>query len=81
MSPDRVGRTMVAYEGAAGVSVILVDGTVTGVWERQLRGKNLKLTAVPAHRLTRPLRTALETEAARIADFYDARLTLTIEES
>ena len=34
------------YEGAAGMSVLLVDGIVAGVWERQQRGRRLDLAVV-----------------------------------
>jgi hypothetical protein len=67
------------YEGAAGVSVLVLDGAVGGVWERRLRGRKLELTVTPVRELTAGELRSLEAAAGRVADFLDAGPALAVE--
>lgn len=67
------------YEGPAGVRFLLVDGLAAGLWERKKRGKRIELTVMPAEKLSRAQRVALEHEAERIGAFLAAEPVLTVE--
>ena len=58
------------YEGAAGVSFLLVDGVCAGIWRRKRTARRVELTVEPARPLTRAERAGVEAEAERIGAFY-----------
>jgi uncharacterized protein YcaQ len=66
------------YEGAVGLPILLVDGVVSGMWERRQRGKQTELWVEPFVRLDKAQRARLEAEAARVGRFLDLAVTLTI---
>jgi Winged helix DNA-binding domain len=66
------------YEGAAGMSVVLADGEVIGVWERQSTGRRLHIAVTTIRSLRRRERGDLEDRAQRVADFLGATLTLSV---
>ena len=67
------------YEGAVGMPVLLVDGEVAGIWERQLSGHRLHLTVITVRALDDAERRALQVQADRLAEFLQAQVTLTVE--
>ena len=50
-------------------AVVLVDGRMEGVWRFERRGRRLPVEVEPFRKLSRPLRSAVEAEAERIAAF------------
>ncbi len=58
--------------------VLLVSGTMAGVWRADRKGKALAVRIEPFRKLPRATLRAAEEEAERLAEFLDARLTLTI---
>jgi Winged helix DNA-binding domain len=65
------------WEGAVGVPVLLIDGIVSGVWERRERGGRIEIAAQPATKLSTAQRTAIGAEVARIGRFFGAEAKLT----
>ena len=64
------------YEGAVGLSLLLLDGVVSGIWQRRQRGKRLEVTVTPIVVLTAAQREQLEAEANRLAAFLSTEVTL-----
>ena len=64
------------WEGAVGVPVVLVDGIVTGIWERRWRGDGVEITVNPAAKLTRAQSRGVEAEVTRIGRFFGREATL-----
>jgi hypothetical protein len=66
------------YEGAVALPALVVDGFVTGIWDRRKRGGNVEVTVEAIEGLTPAQRKLLEAEVTRIGTFFDtdARLTL-----
>ncbi len=65
--------------GQAGTRpVLLVDGTVAGVWHQRRSGRTVQLTVEPFGPLTAGQRAALDAEADRVAAVVDATPKLTI---
>jgi uncharacterized protein YcaQ len=58
------------WEGAVGVPVLLIDGVVSGVWERAERGGRIEIDVRPAVKLTPAQRRAVKAEAGRIGRFF-----------
>ena len=54
------------FEGAVGVPVLVIDGVVSGVWERVERGGKVQITVRPAVALRADRRRAIAAEADRI---------------
>jgi hypothetical protein len=65
------------WEGAVGVPVLLVDGIVSGVWERRERGGRVEIGVEPAVKLSPTQRRAIEAEVARVGRFLGREATLT----
>jgi uncharacterized protein YcaQ len=66
------------YESAAGHWLLLVDGIVAGMWERQARAERVEVRVEPFVRLTRSARAALEEEAAHLGGFLGAEADLRV---
>ena len=58
------------WEGAVGVPVLVVDGVVSGVWERRDRGGRIEIAVEPAVKLTPAHRRAVLAEGARVGRFF-----------
>jgi hypothetical protein len=58
--------------------VLLVDGMVAGLWERETKGKRVEVRVEPFASLDKRQRTLLEEEAARLGAFLGAEAALTI---
>jgi hypothetical protein len=65
------------WEGVVGVPVLLVDGIVSGVWDRHERGGRIEIGVQPSVRLTASQRVSLKAEVARIGRFFGREATLT----
>jgi winged helix DNA-binding protein len=59
--------------------VLLVGGAVQGTWTHEVKKDRLLVDLVPWRRLTKPERTAVDDEAARIAAFLGASPEVTVE--
>lgn len=56
--------------------LLFIDGQLAGSWTRSRRAKEVLIEVVPSNRVTRPVRLAIEEEAARYADFVGLPLSL-----
>jgi uncharacterized protein YcaQ len=65
------------WEGVVGVPVLLVDGIVSGVWDRHPRGERIEIGVQPFVRLTASQRISLKAEVARIGRFFGREAALT----
>jgi len=65
------------WEGGVGVPVLLVDGIVSGVWDRHERGGRIEIGVHPSVRLTASQRVSIKAEIARIGRFFGREATLT----
>jgi winged helix DNA-binding protein len=66
------------WEGVAGVPVLLVDGVVSGVWQRTFRRDRIEIAVEPAMRLSAPQRAELGVEAERIGSFFGREVDLSV---
>jgi hypothetical protein len=76
--PGNAAERALARGGAGNVRVLLIDGTVAGIWHQRRSGKRLELTVEPFRRLSTRERKALDEQAERIGHIQGARATLTI---
>lgn len=77
--PDRAAERALTPSGQAGnFPVLLIDGTVAGVWSQRRAGRTLAITVEPFDRLTATQRRALDDQAERIGAFLDATPLVTI---
>jgi len=80
----RTHRASVTFAGgreqlAGPLPVLLIDGVVSGMWDRRRKGRRLVEVGVePFGRLSARRRKELEREAARISGFLDADVTLSV---
>jgi hypothetical protein len=56
--------------------VILIHGSVAGVWSHKLQGKRLLVKIEPFGKLSKAWRAGIEREADRLAIFFDRDLEL-----
>jgi hypothetical protein len=68
--PGRAGERALAGSQAGNFPVLLVDGTVAGVWHQRPAGRSLNITVEPLAPLSRALADRLAEEATRVADFF-----------
>jgi len=66
------------YEGAVGLSLLLIDGVVSGIWQRRQRGKRVEITVSPINLLKDDQRKQLDAEASRLAAFLSTEVTLSV---
>ena len=77
--PARAAARALTPSGQAGnFPVLLVDGTVAGVWHQRRAGRRIHLTVEPIVALTAPQRRELGTEAERVAAALEGEPELTI---
>jgi uncharacterized protein YcaQ len=58
--------------------VVLVNGTVAGVWSYKRQGRKLQITIEPLQKLTRAVRETVAQEAEALAGFFESTLELAI---
>jgi hypothetical protein len=63
---------------AATFSVLLLDGVVAGLWQRQRRGSRLELVVDPFVELTHAQRQALDEQAHRLAEILGLQPKLSL---
>lgn len=66
------------YEGAVGVTVVLINGIVAGIWERRTRGKRISIQVESFVPLTAVQREHIEGEVYRIGAFFGAEAALSL---
>jgi hypothetical protein len=77
--PGRAAERALTPSGQAGnYPVLLVDGTVAGVWHQRRSGRRLQVTVEPFGRLTLARRRDLDDQVQRIGQFLEADPDLTI---
>jgi len=72
VSTYRRGR----FEGATALPVLLIDGVVSGLWERRKVGRKIELRVEPFNQLTALQQDQLEAEAAHVGAFLEAEVRL-----
>jgi hypothetical protein len=68
-----------SYEGAVGYSLLLIDGVVSGIWQRKPRGKRMDITVSPIIELMSSHREQIDEEVVRIAAFLGTEVSLIID--
>lgn len=77
--PGRPAARALTPSGQAGnFPVLLIDGTVAGVWSQRRSGRTLAITVEPFDRLTATQRRSLDDQAERIGRFLDGTPQVTI---
>lgn len=77
--PGRAAERALTPSGQAGnYPVLLIDGTVAGVWHQRRSGRTLTITVEPFDGLTATQRRALDDQVERIGAFLDGKPELTI---
>jgi hypothetical protein len=61
------------------VRFLMIDGVVSGLWERKKRGKRIELQVTPSTKLTRAERAGIDAEAERVGAFLGLEPLLTVE--
>ncbi|MGW7027217.1 winged helix DNA-binding domain-containing protein [Streptomyces xanthophaeus] len=76
--PGQARDRALARGQAGNYPVLVVDGTVAGVWHQKKTGKNVAITVEPLGELTVRQHRQLEEQVERIGAFIEARPFLTI---
>lgn len=75
--PGRAGDRALAGSQAGNFPVLLVDGTVAGVWHSARSGRRMRITVEPLRRLAAGTRRAVQAEAERVATIAEGRAEVT----
>ena len=77
--PGRAAKRALTPGGQAGnFPVLLIDGTVAGVWHLRRSGRKLDITVEPFDKLTATQRRDLDEQVERIGEFLEGQPQLTI---
>ena len=77
--PGRAAERALTPSGQAGnFPVLLIGGTVAGVWHQRRSGRTLDITVEPFDQLTAMQRRELDDQVERIGDFLEGKPQLTI---
>ena len=77
--PGRAAKRALTPGGQAGnFPVLLIDGTVAGVWHLRHSGRKLDITVEPFDKLTATQRRDLDEQVERIGEFLEGQPQLTI---
>jgi hypothetical protein len=76
--PGRAADRALAGGQAGNFPVLLVGGTVAGVWHQRRTGRKLEVTVEPFHRLSAVHRRELDDQVERIGEFIEADARLSI---
>lgn len=77
--PERVAKRALSPSGQAGnFPVLLIDGTVAGVWHQRRSGRWIDITVEPFSQLTATQRSDLDDQVERIGAFFEGTPRLTI---
>jgi hypothetical protein len=78
--PGQAARRALSGGQAGNVAVIVIDGTVAGIWHQRKAARKLTLTVEPFVKLKRAHRRQLGEQAERIGEIVGATPSLTIGE-
>ena len=77
--PGRASQRALTPSGQAGnYPVLLIDGTVAGVWHQRRSGRRLDITVEPSRQLTAQEHRDLDGQVERLGAFLDAQPRLTL---
>ncbi|HEY7833255.1 MAG TPA: winged helix DNA-binding domain-containing protein, partial [Ktedonobacterales bacterium] len=76
--PGRAAERALTRGQAGNFPVLLIGGTVAGVWHQRRSGRNLDITVEPFDSLTAALRRALDAQIERIGAILEGAPRLTI---
>lgn len=76
--PGRAAERALNRGQAGNFPVVLIDGTVAGVWHQRRSGNRVDVTVEPFAPLTARRQRALEAQVERVGSILEARPTLTI---
>jgi hypothetical protein len=76
--PGRAAERALAGGQGGNFPVLLIDGTVGGVWHQRRSGRNLDITAEPLEELNGAQRRELDQQVERIGEFFEGTPRLTI---
>jgi Winged helix DNA-binding domain len=77
--PGRSAERALTPSGQAGnFPVLLIEGTVAGIWHQRRSGRKLDITVEPFDRLTAMQRCELDDQVERIGEFLEGKPQLTI---
>ena len=76
--PGRAAERALAGGQAGNFPVLLIDGTVAGVWHQRRSGRKIEITVEPLDPLTGVQRRALDDQVERIGEFLEGQPRLTI---
>jgi hypothetical protein len=74
-----MAATRALTHGQAGTfPVVLIGGTVAGIWHHRVSGRRVHIVVEPFGRLTAGHRRQLDEQVARVGDVLEAKPELTI---
>ncbi|REK84807.1 winged helix DNA-binding domain-containing protein [Streptomyces inhibens] len=76
--PGRAAKRALAGRQAGNFPVLLIDGTVAGVWHQRRSGRRIHLTVEPLTPLTARQRRALDTQVLRVGEILEGTAELTM---
>jgi hypothetical protein len=76
--PGRAAERALARTQAGNLPVLVMNGTVVGIWHQRRSGAKVALTVEPFRPLTQADRRRLEAQVERIGEIQEAAATLTI---
>ncbi|MDT4984493.1 MAG: hypothetical protein QOF95_1983 [Pseudonocardiales bacterium] len=76
--PGRAAERALTGGQAGNVPVVLIDGTVAGVWHQRRSGRKIAVTVEPFGRLSAVRRRELEEQVERVGQILEAEPTMTI---
>jgi hypothetical protein len=76
--PGRAAERALAGGQAGNYPVLLIDGTVAGVWHQRRSGRKIEITVEPLDRLTAVQRRELDDQVERIGEFFQGKPRLRI---
>jgi uncharacterized protein YukE len=76
--PGRAAERALTGGQAGNVPVVLIDGTVAGVWHQRRSGRKIAVTVEPFGRLSAARRRELEEQVERVGQILEAEPTMTI---
>jgi hypothetical protein len=77
--PGRAAERALAHGQAGNYPVLLIGGTVAGVWHHRLAGRSVRITVEPLNELTTDQRAELQVQAERVGSVLQASPRLVID--
>jgi hypothetical protein len=76
--PGRAAERALAGGQAGNFPVLLIDGTVAGVWHQRRSGRKLAVTVEPFRPLSKERRRELDRQVARVGEILEGEPALTV---